>query len=165
MSHDDYRVLAARIRAELDSIEQVVSRAEKAVRLFRQQPDEELYIDAATRHLHDFYSALERLFLQIAKVVDRSAPQGERWHRDLLEQMGIPVSAVRPAVLQKETASRLAEYLRFRHVIRNIYSFHTDPQHVARLVETMRPVYDEVAEQLKQFAHMLEQWSSEAERA
>jgi len=164
MSHDDYRVLAARIRAELEDIERVVDKAERAVRLIHQQPEEDLYVDAAAHNLHDFYSALERLFLQIAKVVDRSVPEGERWHRDLLEQMCLPMSTLRPSVIEANTASQLDEYLRFRHVVRNVYSFHIHPQRVVQLVDAMRPLFQEVAEQLKQFAQLLEQWSGEAER-
>lgn len=162
MSHDDYRVLAARIRAELEDIGRVVDRAERAALLIRQQPGEDIYVDAAVHNLHDFYSALERIFLQIAKVVDRSVPDGERWHRDLLEQMRLPMSAVRPAVLQAGTALQLDEYLRFRHIVRNVYSFSIDSQRVVQLVDGIRPLFREVTEQLEQFAQILEQWSREA---
>jgi uncharacterized protein YutE (UPF0331/DUF86 family) len=164
MSHEDYRVLAARIRAELEHIERIVDKAERAALLIRQHPVEDVYVDAAAHNLHDFYSALERLFLHIAKVVDRSVPDGDRWHRDLLEQMCLPMSAVRPAVLQAGTVLQLDEYLRFRHVVRNVYSFHIDPQRVVQLVTGMRPLFRDVAEQIRQFAQMLEQWSSEAAR-
>lgn len=164
MSHDDYRVLAVRIRSEIHSIERVVGKAEHAALLIRQHPGEDIYVDAAAHNLHDFYSALERLFLQIAKVVDRSVPEGERWHRELLEQMRLPMPPVRPPVLQARTVLQLDEYLRFRHVVRNVYSFHIDPQRVVQLVEQIRPLFVDVAEQLGQFAQMLEQWSSEAQR-
>lgn len=164
MSHDDYRVLAARIQAELNDIEQVVAKAERAVALIRQHPGEDIYIDAAAHNLHNFYSALERLFLQIARIVDRSVPRGEHWHRDLLEQMRLPVAAVRPPVIQSDTATQLDEYLRFRHVVRNVYSFHIAPQRVLQLVDGVRSLFEKISEQLKQFAQMLEQWSSEAER-
>ncbi|MCS6830968.1 MAG: hypothetical protein RMM08_03995 [Armatimonadota bacterium] len=164
MSHDDYRVLAARIRAELEDVERVVGKAERAVSLVRQHPGEDIYVDAAAHNLHDFYSALERLFLQIAKVVDRSVPTGERWHRDLLEQMRLPMSTVRPAILDAGMVAQLDEYLRFRHVVRNVYSFQVDPQRVVQLVDGMRALFWGVAEQLRQFAQMLEHWSSEAQR-
>lgn len=164
MSHDDYRVLAARIRTEIGDIERVVGKAERAVSPIRQHPAEDIYVDAAAHNLHDFYSALERLFLQIAKVVDRAVPEGERWHRDLLEQMCLSMPALRPPVLQASTASQLDEYLRVRHVVCNDYSFQIHPQRVVQLVDAMRPLFKEVTERLKQFAQLLEQWSGEAER-
>jgi hypothetical protein len=163
MSHDDYHVLAARIRAELQDIEQVVERAERARLLMLQHPAEDIYSDAAAHNLHDFYSALERLFLQVARLVDRSAPEGERWHRELLEQMGLSVPSVRPPVLDERTVTELDEYLRFRHVVRNVYAFRLDPERVMHLVEQMRPLFERVRTQLHQFAQMLEQWSREAQ--
>ncbi|MCL6475990.1 MAG: hypothetical protein K6U75_13170 [Firmicutes bacterium] len=163
MSHDDYRVLAARIRTELQDIEQVVRRAERARLLLHQHPGEDVYLDAAAHNLHDFYTTLERIFLQIARVVDHSAPAGERWHRDLLEQMSFSVPTVRPPVLDEGTVTQLDEYMRFRHVVRNVYSFRLNPQRVMQLVEEMRPLFDRVRTQLQQFAQMLEQWSQEAQ--
>ncbi|MCS6949258.1 MAG: hypothetical protein NZ520_02220 [bacterium] len=163
MSRDDYRILAARIRAELADIERLVAKAERAAALIRQHPEEELYVDAAAHNLHDFYSAVERLLLQIARTVDRSVPSGERWHRDLLEQMRLPVSAVRPPVLSEEVSFQMEEYLRFRHVVRHVYSFRIDPQRVLSLVEAVRPLFQRLTQQLNQFTQMLEQWSSEAE--
>ncbi|MEJ5252067.1 MAG: hypothetical protein HPY54_00140 [Chthonomonadetes bacterium] len=163
MSYDDYRVLAARIRAELQDVARVVDRAERARLLMEQHPDEDVYLDAAAHNLHDFYTALERAFLQIARVVDQSTPDGERWHRDLLEQMGISVPGVRPPVLDSSTVLELDEYLRFRHVVRNVYSFRLNPQRVTQLVEGIRPLFEKVSTQLHQFAQMLEQWSTEAQ--
>ena len=41
------------------------------------------------------------------------------WHLLLLEQMTKEVPGIRPAVISTETGTRLDEYRRFRHVIRN----------------------------------------------
>jgi hypothetical protein len=41
------------------------------------------------------------------------------WHLFLLEQMTKEVPGIRPAVISTETGTRLDEYRRFQHVVRN----------------------------------------------
>ena len=92
-----YLVLAGRIRKELDELERLVSRAERALEITRKRPEESDYlIDSIALNLHGVYSGLERLFQQIAAIVDDSVPSGKEWHQELLEQMSINVIGVRP---------------------------------------------------------------------
>src|SRR5262245_54259991 len=88
----------------------------------------DLYLDAAALNLHDFYAGLERVSHHIAATIDRSVPDGSEWHRDLLRQMQVALSPIRPQVLSDETMQALDEFLRFRHVVRNIYTFAFDPE-------------------------------------
>lgn len=161
-----YLVTAGRIRQELKDLERVVHRAERAIAAVQRHPeDEDLYLDAAALSMHDFYAGLERVFQHIAAHVDRSVPTGPEWHRNLLRQMSIPVPHVRPRVLAPETANRLDEYLRFRHVVRNIYAFEFEPERIRRLVERLRPTFEQVRADLLAFAEFLEQASWDTEGA
>lgn len=78
---------------------------------------------AAGSVLHDFYTGVEKIFKRIASRIDRDIPRGEDWHTELLSRMAIPISELRPAVISEELEERLSEYLRFRHLFRNIYGF------------------------------------------
>ena len=123
-----YRLLGERLRAELQTLERVVERAEGALSRARQQvQDQDYFLAAAALDLHGFYAGLERLFELIASEVDESLPAERHWHRDLLAQMSLAVADVRPVVLLPETRSALAEYLEFRHVVRNVYTFNLRP--------------------------------------
>lgn len=73
--------------------------------------------------LHDFYNACERIFEVIAREVNGGVPRAEQWHKKLLHQMTLPIKGVRPAVISKQLAAELDEYLAFRHLFRNIYGF------------------------------------------
>jgi len=130
-----YVVVGSRIRQEVAELEKVVARAEHAMQLAQACQEHDLYLDSAALNLHDFYSGLERIFRHIATDVDRSFPLGSDWHRDLLRQMSIALPQIRPQVLCTQTSHRLDEYLRFRHVVRNIYAFALDGERVARLIE------------------------------
>ena len=83
-----YAVTASRIRQDLDGLERLVEQVERAV-VAASAPNSErdLLLDSAALNLHDFYSALERIFELIASGVDRSLPEGHEWHRALLQQM------------------------------------------------------------------------------
>ncbi|MFQ6014650.1 MAG: hypothetical protein ACE5NP_04320 [Anaerolineae bacterium] len=159
---EDYIVLASRIRQELADLERVVARAERAIAAARQRPaDQDLYLDSAALNLHDFYAGLERIFRHIATTVDGSLPTGRNWHRDLLQQMTIDLPNLRPPVLSAETIKALDEYLRFRHVVRNIYAFQFDPDRLEQLVKQARPAFTQTETELLAFTQFLEQVGQE----
>lgn len=159
---EGYVVLATRIRKELVDLERVVSRAEGAIGAARERTqDQDFYIDSAALNLHDIYAGLERVFQQIATTVDNSVPSGKEWHRDLLRQMNVEIPDLRPTVLSDDALSALDEFLRFRHVVRNVYAFSFDPEQIERLVKQVRPTFMQARGELLVFAHFLEQVGGE----
>jgi hypothetical protein len=154
---ESYIILAGRIHKELDDIERLVTRANRAINSTRNNPqDTDLYIDSASLNLHDVYSGFERVFKQIASIVDGNVPTSPEWHRELLEQMGLDLPRVRPSVLSSDSIQRLDEYLRFRHVVRNVYTFSFDPKRVGRLVEELESTFEKIRQELQTFASFLE---------
>ena len=158
----DYLLLAERIQQEVDDLAQVVTRTERAIHAAQHHAeDSDLFIDAAALNLHDFFAGLERIFQQITTHVDGNMPSGHGWHRKLLDQMQVDLPNLRPPVLSNETAEALDEFLRFRHVVRNVYAFQFDAERIQRLVSQMRPTFTQVQAELKQFALLLQQISGE----
>ena len=157
-----YAVVTARIRRELTSIERIVERAERALVAARHRPeDQDLYLDSAALNLHDFYSGLERIFRHIAATLDQSVPSGLEWHRELLRQMNIALPEIRPQVVSEETVRIIDEYLRFRHVVQNVYAFEFDPARIEHLVQRLRPSFEQVKTELLAFADFLEKLAQE----
>ncbi|MGK7905413.1 MAG: hypothetical protein AB4352_29215 [Hormoscilla sp.] len=152
-----YQVLTGRIRQELADLEIIVNRAERAMTAATKSSSEnkDLFIDSVALSLHDFYTGLERIFSQIATVVDGSMPAGREWHRDLLNQMGIAWSDLRPQVLSTETISFLDEYRRFRHVVRNVYAFEFELQRIEPLIGRLRQSFTQTQSELLVFADFL----------
>ena len=152
-----YLVLAARIRQELETLEKVATRAKRALALAHKYPDDEdLYLDAVALNLHDFYTGLERVFYQIAATLDEAVPESRDWHQKLLRQMAKERPQIRPAVISEETRESLDEYLRFRHVVRNIYAFEFDAERLGRLVQGLDFVLPRIHKELQAFAQFLE---------
>lgn len=152
-----YAVAAVRIRQELEGIERVVERAERAMAVAEQRLEEQdLYLDSAALNLHDFYAGVERIFRHIAANIDRSVPSGREWHRELLGQMNMALPQIRPQVISAETLQVIDEFLRFRHVVQNVYAFEFDPERIERLIQRLQPCFEQVRAELLAFADFLD---------
>ena len=111
------RRLAAEIEHELERLEQL--REEVAAAPL--EDDNTFALRARGSMLHDFYGGIERVFVRIAEELDGGVPHGEQWHRQMLTDMSLEIPGVRPAVIERDLARELGDYLRFRHVFRNVY--------------------------------------------
>jgi hypothetical protein len=152
-----YAIAAGRVRQELAGIERVVARAERAMAAARQRPEEQdLYLDSTALNLHDFYAGVERIFRHIAANIDQSVPSGREWHQELLRQMNMALPQIRPQVISEETLKATDEFLRFRHVVQNVYAFEFDPVRIERLVQRLRPSFEQVRAELLVFADFLD---------
>ena len=152
-----YLVLAARLREELENLEQVIAVAQRSItRAERQPADSELYINSAALSLHSFYVGVERMFLAIADEVDQQVPTGPSWHIDLVNQMTYDLPATRPPVLTPETRDMAHEYRSFRHVVRNVYTYNLNPDRVKQLVDDLPSVFAAIETDMHRFFDFLD---------
>ncbi len=147
--------LVERIHQELDDIPIVLARMNKAWERSRRTNDD-LYLDAVALNLHGFYSGAERIFTHIAEIIDDNPPRGESWHLLLLQQMMREIPGIRPSVISTETGTKLDEYRRFRHVVRNVYTHNLDPVKVGKLVSSSQDLYNELNTEITAFVAFLE---------
>ncbi|MFL5311967.1 MAG: hypothetical protein ACJ79H_16160 [Myxococcales bacterium] len=104
--------------------------------------------------VENFYSAIERVFEKIAKTFE-GVPEGESWHRDLLEQMNQGKDH-RPRVIRQENFEILGEYLGFRHLRRNLYLPDLDLARLLPLVEGVAYLWGALRIEIGDFATVLE---------
>lgn len=55
------------------------------------------YLGTVALNLQSFYTAVERIFIAIAKEIDTTIPKQENWHQVLLEQMAVEIPKTRQA--------------------------------------------------------------------
>ena len=91
--------------------------------------------------IHSFYTGIERIFEAIAHSVDQNVPAGSEWHKNLLEQMTVESSKVRPSVISQSVFSRLDELRRFRHVVRSNYGHKLEIERVLKLADELSACY------------------------
>ncbi|MBI5183141.1 MAG: hypothetical protein HY999_02110 [Nitrospinae bacterium] len=120
MTKNSFLVLKKEIEKELKDLEKLEKEMNEV--LSHSEPSF-LETRAAGSILHDFYSGIEKIFRRVAFRIDRDIPSGEDWHTELLIRMSIPIAGIRPNVISEGLKEQLAEYLRFRHLFRNIYGF------------------------------------------
>lgn len=149
--------LAQRIRGELQDLDRTVERAAQFWERGRQSPDDQdMYLDSVALNLHSFYSGLERMFELIARHIDGQVPDSQHWHRDLLQRMTRD-EEVRPAVISTASGDALDEFRRFRHLVRNVYTFNLVPEKMEPLVSRAPDVWVRVRAELLAFADFLEE--------
>lgn len=150
----DILVLIGRIDRELEDLRRVMERTARFLQ-HALQSEEEAYWDAIALNLHGFYSGVERILYEIARVVDRTVPEGPYWHEELLRQMGAEIPSLRPAVLRRSTQDCLDEYRRFRHVVRHVYTFVFDRARLKQLAQDLPKCFEEVSQDLETFREFL----------
>jgi hypothetical protein len=114
--------LRKQIVIELDQLNHLLDVHHPLLVKCASEPPSEIEISALAAMLHSFYTGIENIFKRIVLESGDALPAGESWHRGLLDVMSNP-SAARAAVISTPLRDRLREYLRFRHVFRQAYSF------------------------------------------
>ncbi|MBK8129049.1 MAG: hypothetical protein IPK53_08940 [bacterium] len=113
-----------------------------------------MQVTALASVLHAVYNGVESSVISIANETDGAVPTGDRWHRDLLEQMGM-ANEFREAVLPLPIQLQLQNYLAFRHYYRHAYSFFLRWEELRELVLPLTAVWDQTRTVLNQFAARL----------
>jgi len=144
------RRLAAEIESELTNLDCLEEQSASAPRT-----GDTFSLRARGSILHDFYSGVERVFVRIAEELNGGVPQGEQWHRQLLMDMSLEIGGVRPALVDAELARSLGEFLRFRHVFRNVYGFTLEEGRIGPLEERLPVVLGKFREQVLGFTSWL----------
>lgn len=145
--------LAKRLAGEIEEIQRVSRHVQEDWQKFLRTADDG-YLKATAFDLHSFYTGIERAFRLIAEILDGRLPMGEGWHKLLLNQMALEIQNVRPAVISEMTLDLLEEYLRFRHLVRNVYSFNLLPEKIQSLVEKVPRTLDQITQDLSTFVSL-----------
>ena len=157
-----FTVLRMRIENELRQIKKVVGRVEKAVSELSQEPPD-VIVAGLAGYIHSFYNGLEKIFDLIAEYIDNFVPHDKAWHKELLKQMTLEIQGVRPAVLTKELAAALEDYLEFRHFFRHSYSFDLDWDELKPKAENLKPTFEKLDAAFQRFFVFLQSVSEQIE--
>jgi hypothetical protein len=155
------RRLAAVITAERARLAAVVAEAEDARADFGAQPPSLRELRGTGAILHDFYTGLERILERVAAELEGGLPAGSGWHRRLLEAAALDLPGVRPPVLSASSAVDLDEFLRFRHLFRNLYGFELQWPRLLPLLSRVPAVWRSVERDLDRFLRFLDAAASD----
>jgi hypothetical protein len=147
--------LAEDILAELTKMRQLESQIRRVQIELESDPTRaDLLNENFALKLHNFYSGCERIFQLVAVELNGGLPSGNDWHRRLLDRMQAEREG-RPAVISGGMASKLQEYLGFRHVVRSLYGYELDPDRIAKLVNRYPGVWHQFEREIQVFIEWL----------
>jgi len=149
-----FATLRADINRELGNLRHLAAEAKEWSSRLSRWPDT-IRVRTAGGILHDFYCGAERIFRLIAVRIDQDLPDGPNWHIQLLQRMATDIETVRPAVLDRKMARQLDEYLRFRHLFRNIYGFDLEWERCRELLDKLPAMFEKLAQRLMDFDEFL----------
>lgn len=148
--------LAAALRRQREQISRVVAEAREAHAGFADREPPLLELRGIGAIIHDFYTGIEHLFETIAPELNGGVPAGAAWHREILTNMTLDLPGVRPPVLAVETTRRLEEFLRFRHLFRNLYEFELEWPRLRVLLARLPDAWTAVEADLERFLTFLD---------
>ena len=140
----------AHIERELELIERLMQDYRELLAVPGEEEPALIERTALGSVLQSFYNGVENIFQTVAKRVDQDMPTGADWHRQLWAQMA-RTTAVRPALIARETADQLEPYLGFRHVARHAYSFALDWIRMRELVQDLAQVWTQFHSDVQTF--------------
>jgi hypothetical protein len=147
--------LAAAVRDESERLARTVEEAREALAKLSSRSPSSLELRGLGDILHDFYTGAERIFVKIAPELNGGVPAGVSWHRELLDNMALDLPGIRPALLRRETVRALEEFLRFRHLFRNVYGFELEWPRLRALARRVPAVWRLLEADLERFLRFL----------
>lgn len=146
----------ARLLVEIDedcvALRRRLEDAEESKRRLLTSPSDPGTQALAAMTLHSWYTAVETIFERIARELDGTLPQGERWHRELLSQMSAEVPKLRPRVIRRSAVAELAALLSFRHFVRHAYAANFDSEQLLENIERLLALAPSIQNDLDAFA-------------
>lgn len=163
MARRELLTLVAEIRQEVEAATRLAGEAVDTWRRRREVAEDErrTYDESVALKLHNFYTACERIFERVAGELNGALPQTPDWHLRLLRSMSLDVPEVRPPVISAELGERLGDYLRFRHLVRNVYGFELDESKMDLMVARLEETAGDLAAQVGRFLDDLERLGRE----
>ncbi len=147
---------SAKIARVIAEIEEEISNLRILAEEFQNlKEDNRFYLRIASSIFHDFYSGVEKIFKKIAEDLNGGLPNSDNWHKELLHEMSMEITELRPVVIQKDTEEKLLEFLKFRHLSRNNYGFSLKKEKMTHLFEAFPITLEQFSLELSSFIRWL----------
>ena len=140
---------------ELDVLQKLTKNYKEFLKKSEENRDNSYNLRAFGLILHDFYTCIKKIFRNITMPIDDELPSGSSWHSDLLNRMNLFIPSIRKEVIDKNLKTSLFDYLRFRHIFRNVYGFELNWNKMEHLIINLDSIYQEFETQTHKFLQFL----------
>lgn len=156
MGRERLLALDAALHRELESVLRSAEQVRSAVVRVREAPEDGLLLFGLAALLDTTYSGAEKVLTRALSAFE-GVPNGESWHRELLDAATLTIPNVRPPVIQTGTARLLDPYRGFRHRFRNLYLHDLVAEPVVLLATDLEAATTAFAADLAQFREAIRQ--------
>lgn len=126
-TYESFLVLIAELDGDAAEVDRVLAHNTRAWARIRAGANDPIDWGALGYTIHTLYGIAENYFLRISKFFENGLPS-DRWHRSLVEKMGLDIPGSRPPLFTDATQQHDAgELLKFRHRMCNLYGEDLDP--------------------------------------
>jgi len=139
--------LIKQIRVELEQLSLLVRENQPLISNAGKNPPSKVEISALAAFLHSFYTGIENIFGRMYAEMHGKKAAGDAWHRNLLQAMAEETKKAAP-VISQELCDLLSEYLTFRHVFRQAYTFDIRWDKMKPLVSGCEAVFKRLSDEL-----------------
>jgi hypothetical protein len=142
--------LQKQVAVELEQLNRLLETHRPLLRKCRGTKPDPIELSALAAMLHAFYTGIENILKRVTVELDSNPPTGEFWHRQLLDSVARSGPA-RPPVISAHLRDLLRNYLYFRHVFRQAYTFELRWEKMAGLVHDCEDTLRELELELRNF--------------
>ena len=142
--------LREKIENEVARINKLFDSGKPLLNLCRLKEPDFIEASAAALLLQSFYNGIESIILLIFKGIGEHIPNDLHWHKKLLEK-SFEVNEKRTIIFRNEYRESLAEYLSFRHFIRNSYGSEIDWKRLKPLISGIEKLWETIEKDICQF--------------
>jgi len=160
MGENHFSIIIAEIKQELKHFEHLAQECKQFYELNKNQVDSSTNLRVLGSILHDFYTCIENIFRKIATYIDDELPSDPTWHSILLNRMSLNIANIRKNVINDDLKAVLYDYLRFRHIFRNVYGFKLNWEKMGHLVKSIESTHKIANKQITEFLEFLEKMQS-----
>lgn len=139
--------LIKRIRVELDQLSKLIEDNQPLISNAGKSLPSKVETSALGAFLHAFYTGIENMFGRIYAEKHGIKASGEAWHKTLLQGMAEETDGGVP-VISGAMCEKLSEYLTFRHVFRQAYTFEIRWEKMKPLVLACEAIFLQLTEEL-----------------
>jgi hypothetical protein len=139
--------LIKQIRVELDQLSRLLHENQALLDKAKEGEPSRVEISALAAVLHSVYTGAENIFGRIYVEIYGQKADGEAWHKNLLQAMAVEAGGAAP-IISQELCDVLSQYLTFRHVFRQAYTFEIKWDKMKPLVLTCEPAIRQLMAEL-----------------
>lgn len=142
--------LREQVQVELEQLTLHFSTYDRLLRKVASAAPDAIELSALAAFLHSFYTGVENIFKRVSVEIDHAPPKGDFWHKRLLDGMTTATDQRGP-VISLDLAARLKQYLQFRHVFRQAYTFDLRWERMQDLVAGCEATFHQFQRELLSF--------------